>query len=71
MKVSSQKNYFNILKLKIFMKIKYKNYNLIIKKLVKNRMKNFRQKFAINFKFYQINIKKKFMRKNNKNYRIQ
>ena len=53
------------------MKIKYKNYNLIIKKLVKNRMKNFRQKFAINFKFYQINIKKKFMRKNNKNYRIQ
>ena len=51
--------------------IKYKNYNLIIKKLVKNRMKNFRQKFAINFKFYQINIKKKFMRKNNKNYRIQ
>ena len=71
MKVSSQKNYFNILKLKIFMKIKYKNYNLIIKKLVKNRMKNFRQKFAINFKFYQINIKKKFTRKNNKNYRIQ
>ena len=53
------------------MKIKYKNYNLIIKKLVKNRMKNFRQKFAINFKFYQINIKKKFTRKNNKNYRIQ
>ena len=53
------------------MKIKYKNYNLIIKKLVKNRMKNCRLKYAINFKFYQISIKKKFMKKNNKNYRIQ